>query len=916
MRRLEKAFDIYGRFVARYPFPFLLVPCLLTLISIFGCLPRNFHSQDDIWDIYAPRNALSRVEEKALESFNDYISSNHYRIQVLVDRKDGKNLMNPEDLAEITAVNRLIVENDTISVKGVNKYWSYKDLCGAYCTEGNDPVLTFIQTVLRSRNDPPDNLWFTYPNAQAWHQKIFIGYSVGDFTLAKKNDVDQVDEFRLFILHYVIDMGPLKGEVRVRDSFEAQILRLFNQATIESANLNYALLSRNRELEEQRKITTTAIPYLGLTGLVLAIFMVATLFNRPFYKSQHIEAIFGIISPAMALVTTFGLLWSLGFPFSNILTVVPFLVITIGVDDAFLILAGWRHSNPKADLETRMGESLAKSGASVSVTSVTDVLCFGVGIISNLPVVQLFCLYASVALAIDFIYQITFFVAVCTYCGKRKILHAIMPLSNGKVAPENEIHAAEGDNQDRAQNFEAAFVNFLCNPWTKATTLGLFAAHITVSVYCCSLVNTNFDMENLYLKDSPLTPISQKMQTFVLGESFVVNFVLNNMGSFENVTKRDRFEKMIRELESIPVFSAGNSASTNLWTRDYEIAASWAAEEDNLWEPAELLRNYRAFKLGEKYIRTKLNDKHEEVIDSFTWHISYHNMHNFIDVEELLEVRRKILAKYADTFDVKSHHTLEKVPTESAASAPINFLQTAVSAVILMSVLVFCFIAKFEAIFTVVLSIFSISLGTVGYLHLWSVNLDAVSLISMLMSIGFSVDYSAHVCYHFYTFSSDSETEPKMPVSPPSPSACSTTTDTDSNNSTTVEGSSLSSQLSKSQNDPIHDTRYLLTHTLNGVGWPVIQSGVSTVLGMIPLFFVNAYVVAVFWKTIILVTILGIIHALFICPTFFILLSDLRFCYQIPSEHKHPSSKRMDWCFCNKNSHRADQNKLDVEHYG
>lgn len=46
----------------------------------------------------------------------------------------------------------------------------------------------------------------------------------------------------------------------------------------------------------------------------------------------------------MALITSLGIIWSLDYPFSNILTVVPFLVITIGIDDAFLILAGWRHS--------------------------------------------------------------------------------------------------------------------------------------------------------------------------------------------------------------------------------------------------------------------------------------------------------------------------------------------------------------------------------------------------------------------------------------------------------------------------------------------------------------------------------------------------------------------------------------------
>lgn len=67
-----------------------------------------------------------------------------------------------------------------------------------------------------------------------------------------------------------------------------------------------------------------------------------------------------------------------------------------------------------------------------------------------------------------------------------------------------------------------------------------------------------------------------------------------------------------------------------------------------------------------------------------------------------------------------------------------------------MSLLVLVFIMNFEAIISVAVSIVSICLGIVVYLHLWNVNLDAVSLISMLMSIGFSVDYSAHVCYHYF----------------------------------------------------------------------------------------------------------------------------------------------------------------------
>jgi predicted RND superfamily exporter protein len=88
----------------------------------------------------------------------------------------------------------------------------------------------------------------------------------------------------------------------------------------------------------------------------------------------------------MAIITSIGFLFALGFPFSNVLIAVPFLVMCIGIDDAFLILAAWRHSNPQADLVEKMAETMTKSSVSVSVTSFTDVLCFAVGFCSQFPV--------------------------------------------------------------------------------------------------------------------------------------------------------------------------------------------------------------------------------------------------------------------------------------------------------------------------------------------------------------------------------------------------------------------------------------------------------------------------------------------------------------------------------------------------
>ena len=76
------------------------------------------------------------------------------------------------------------------------------------------------------------------------------------------------------------------------------------------------------------------------------------------------------------------------------------------------------------------------------------------------------------------------------------------------------------------------------------------------------------------------------------------------------------------------------------------------------------------------------------------------------------------------------------------------------------------------------------------------------------------------------------------------------------------------------------ETRDRLLSTFRGVAWPVMQSGLSTILGMFPLMFVRAYVVAVFWKTVILVGILGMLHALVLLPVIFILTHDVKLLFR------------------------------------
>ena len=49
----------------------------------------------------------------------------------------------------------------------------------------------------------------------------------------------------------------------------------------------------------------------------------------------------------------------------------------------------------------------------------------------------------------------------------------------------------------------------------------------------------------------------------------------------------------------------------------------------------------------------------------------------------------------------------------------------------------------------VAFSIMSIELGVLGFMAFWGINLDSISMINLIMSIGFAVDFAAHISYSY-----------------------------------------------------------------------------------------------------------------------------------------------------------------------
>lgn len=144
-------------------------------------------------------------------------------------------------------------------------------------------------------------------------------------------------------------------------------------------------------------------------------------------------------------------------------------------------------------------------------------------------------------------------------------------------------------------------------------------------------------------------------------------------------------------------------------------------------------------------------------------------------------------------------------------------IQCMVIGAIIMMIISFIFIPNILCSIWITFSIISIEVGVVGYMSLWHVNLDSISMINLIMCIGFSIDFTAHICYVYMS------SKQKLPE------------------------------------DRVKEALYSL-------GLPIVQGSVSTILGVVALLLAESYIFLVFFKMVFLVIFFGAMHGLFLLP--------------------------------------------------
>ncbi|NXV55797.1 NPCL1 protein, partial [Molothrus ater] len=141
-------------------------------------------------------------------------------------------------------------------------------------------------------------------------------------------------------------------------------------------------------------------------------------------ESKVTLALGGIAVVLGAVLAAMGLLALLGLPSSLIIIeVVPFLVLAVGADNIFIFVQELQQQSQREPGETReqhLGRVLAQVAPSMLLCSLSETVCFLLGALSSMPAVRTFALTAALAIALDFVLQMSGFVALVALDRRRQ----------------------------------------------------------------------------------------------------------------------------------------------------------------------------------------------------------------------------------------------------------------------------------------------------------------------------------------------------------------------------------------------------------------------------------------------------------------------------------------------------------------
>ncbi|KAL5012817.1 hypothetical protein ScPMuIL_011368 [Solemya velum] len=807
----------YGRKISRHPWKVILVCVLFNGLLGIGLVRLEIN--DDALTLFTPENNRAQQDRDKINSlFSSNSSSNFYvhntvdlgyTAHVIIVPQSGE-VLDSSFMDEAENIYRYITD---ISVMYKGQKLAYTDICAkrdSKCVvSGNE----FFEL-------PTKNLFLLKQIPYPQYGNIYLPPIFGK--AKAENDI-------------LVSAGAYRMQFNLRDddAYIGVVEQWMGQFIERMKNLDtnmtsvvykhYFSISDEMNANLFGDITLFAVTFL----LMCAYASLATI-NGNCLADRAFLGMAGVFATVLAILGAFGLCSACGVPFVSIVGVVPFLVVGIGVDDMFILLSGMADAiEHDTEIEDRVARMMRTSGMGITITSLTDLLGFLIGSLSIFPAIRYFCIYTGVSILFCYINHVTFFTSCVTIDQKRvqvlrhsKTCMRIQPMDKleAEGAGWGHIYCCSGKLPQRREDVESPLESYPRKFFTflssykpmKWFTVILILVYWGISIWGAIFFKEGLLIENLVNSESYFYKYSVSDRNNYNSEAMLM-LVIEEELDYTSADVRKSVQDLLTNVKSNQYIENNFQLS---WLQAY-----MASPVFNTTTKESFAQNLKLF----------LNDPsgelfREDVVfsDDIPTAISFCRLYLRSLPSDDSQIQSTMMEETRGIVDRNALKALIYSPTfllsEQYATILEQTVQTLGIVAACIFVVTFIFMPHPFIVVLVTVAVASMMTGLIGFMYFWDLTLSSITMIHIIMSIGFSVDYSAHIC-HAFMISHGKTRDEKM--------------------------------------------RSAMKHA----GGPVFSGAFSSFLGIIVLIFTSSYIFQSFFKVMLTVIITGVLHALLFLPT-------------------------------------------------
>ncbi|KAG0607633.1 hypothetical protein M758_8G044300 [Ceratodon purpureus] len=835
---LADGFRYWGEWIARNVYVVVAVATVVTLILCTGLL--RFSVETDLEKLWVNPNSQT-AQEKA---FHDEHLGPFYRTEQLIIStiSESGQVVAPGIVTDKNLLLMFDIQKKVDELRGnvFGKEVSLQDICAR--TLGSSCA---TQSILQYFKMDPDV--FAKHDGVSHSNFCFKHYASSASCLSASDEpVDPMTilggfaeenfhEATAFVITY-----PVVNSVNKSDdnyvaavAWEHEFIRLVKEEVVgmvEAHNLTVSFSSESSMESESDQTSHWSILLIPVIYAVIFLYLAFMLGDRattraPFYvTSKVLLSMSGMFIAVASLVGSVGVCSAFGVKSNYIaLEVISFLVLTLGVNNMFLLVNAMKRHDPSLPLEKRVGLALAEVGPSITLTSLTEFVVFSMGVFSSAPACQVLSGFAAVAILLQYFLQMTAFVALLTLDFRRTERASIDCLpcltierSDSESSQSDDIRSSMpyGDPGALVRFMQNVYAPFIANAQVQAVVLGVFAGMLLLSIVLLPSLSIGVDPTVTLPADSYLQKYIDDVAEHVrVGPP--VHFIVKDYNyssqteSLCSVTQCDP-NSLLNEVSraSLTPETSFIARPASSWLDDFLV---WISPDsfrccrkfpDGSYCPSEDMGPSCSKGDGSCTMNTTFNDCttclfQEDLLQGKLSASQFHDkLPWFLQASPTSDCTKGGRTSYQTSLDLtgyesgvikasefRSFHTpLNKGSDFTEALRSLRDLTSNISArfnitvfpyspfyiffdqyleIVSTTVLSICLplVAVFGVSLLVTTSIWvaiinsmvtaSIVLNLLGLMVLWNIQLNAISITNLMMAIGISVEFCAHITHAF-----------------------------------------------------------------------------------------------------------------------------------------------------------------------